>query len=770
MSGVERTKDGYVQVICGAENVREDLLVAWLPPGSTVPATRDKDPFILEVREMRGETSNGMLASPAELGLSDDHRGILEINPKDIGAELVKPGTELKKLYDLDDVVIDIENKMFTHRPDCFGILGIARELAGVAHQAFKSPSWYLDEPRFTKAQGLELITKNEAPGLVPRLMTVAMTQGKNGLSPTWLQAGLTRVGIKPISTLVDLTNFYMQLTGQPLHAYDYDKVKALSDKAATIIARRSKKGETLELLNGKTITFQDNATIVIATDKQVIGLAGVMGGAETEVDATTQNIILECAAFDMYSVRRTSMKYGLFTDAVTRFTKGQSPLQNDRILAQVMHDVTDLTGATQASVVFDEGPRRTPPKSIVLTADFVNERLGSNFAAADIAKLLTNVELHTTSETDNIRVTPSFWRTDLEIPEDIVEEVGRLYGYDELPIDLPRRPAVPATENKSILLKSELRKVLAAAGANELLTYSFVHGDLLSAVGQDKSHAYKLGNALSPNLQYYRLSLTPSLLEKVHPNIKTGVDEFALFEINKVHTKQIVGKDKLPTELEHLALVVAADSKIASRAYEGAPYYQAAKYLWHTLAHSGTQTSLRLVPLTAVKLEHPYDAQLTSPFEPKRSAAVVSTDGRFWGVVGEYRTGVKKQLKLPDFCAGFEINLSLFTKLPQQQKYRPLSKYPASKQDISFVVKDSTAYDDLVLTVTGAVTEASEASGYWTSLQPVDIYQKPKQSKHITLRLTIVHPDRTLTTQEVNSLLDDVAAVAEKKIGAKRI
>ena len=543
---VERNEAGLVQVVCGAPNVREGILVAWLPPGSTVPSSFDHDPFVLGARKLRGFMSNGMLASPQELGIGDNHDGILEV---DFACLL---GANFAEIYGLNDYIIDIENKMFTHRPDCFGILGVAREISGILGHQFLEPSWYETFVNQLIPYGpeLPLIVRNEAPELVPRFMAVAIQGVTVGPSTVWMQTHLSRVGIRPISNIVDTTNYYMYLTGQPLHAYDYDKVKALDNgEGATLIARRVTAGEQLTLLNGKAIEPRIDA-IVIATNTEVIGLAGVMGGASTEVDASTKNIILECATFDMYSIRRTSMVHGLFSEAVTRFNKGQSPLQNDRVLEAaagwICSNSLNVNGATEfASHILDEsapGLTVNVPTigTVELTIDFIAVRLGVEFEPGAIQTLLGNVgfivETESVNDTYLLRVAVPFWRTDIALKEDIVEEVGRLYGFDKLPLKLSSRTLTPVTKNDMLQLKNQLRSSLKQAGANEVLTYSFVHGNLLTKVGQNPEQAYKLKNALSPDLQYYRMSLTPSLLEKVNSNIRAGYGHFALFEFGKCH------------------------------------------------------------------------------------------------------------------------------------------------------------------------------------------------------------------------------------------
>lgn len=761
---VKRDGDGYVQVVCGAPNVREGLTVAWLPPGSTVPSTyADKEPFVLSTRELRGVVSNGMLASASELGMSEDHTGILEITAQDVGDELTKPGTPFKKLYGLDDVVLDLENKMFTHRPDCFGTLGVARELAGIAGVAFVSPEWYTmplrHEPGTTT---LPLEVSNHAETLVPRFMAQVVSGVTVGPSPLWLQAYLARVGIKSINNVVDLTNYYMMLTGQPLHAFDYDKLLQRSKKP-TLGPRMAREGEVITLLGGKEIKLTEQ-DIVIATDSQAVAIAGVMGGADTEVDETTKTIVIECATFDMYSIRRTSMRHGLFTDAVTRFTKGQSPLQNDRVLGKIVDDLVK-DGAIVASEGFDMRTATVVSMpAVTVTAAFINERLGSDLSAEAIKALLDNVELQTEiqSPKSELRITPPFWRTDLELPEDIVEEVGRLHGFDRLPVELPARASRPAQRDPLRTLKQRIRAVLKAGGANEVLGYSFVHEKLLLAAQQDPTKAYKISNAISPDLQYYRLSLTPSLLEKTQSNIRGGYDRFAIYEIGKTHSKRMPLDEGLPPEGQSLALVYAASPKVAQT---GASYYQARVVLDALAGALGVRLHYR--PLTDED-----GSDRTRPFERTRAASVyIDGHDRPLGVIGEYGAKTRKALKLPDACAGFEIDLDVLMLAVGGDKktYQPLPKFPKVTQDISLRVGDTVLFGDLYVVLEQAVGHAKPLDTHAT-LEPLDIYRTDEGVTHMAFRLHIASYERTMHAEEVNALLDSAASDAHKQLGTVRI
>ena len=774
VADVPRDDNGLVQVVCGAPNVHADMWAIWLPPQSTVPASFDDDePFVLDARPLRGVLSQGMLAAADELAIGTDHEGIIEIHEHDVlaGVDLTA-GASFAETFGLDDYVLDIENKMFTHRPDCFGQLGVAREIAGIFHQQFTSPEWYKSEQQFIEAEGLELTVTNEAPELVPRFMAVAIRDVTVGPSPLWLQCKLVAMGGKPINNIVDATNYMMLMTAQPTHAYDYDKLRG-----STLGARLARDGEKVSLLNGKEyeLTTDD---IVIADGEGVIGLAGIMGGADTEVSDGTKNIVLECANFDMYALRRTAMRHGIFTDALTRFNKGQSPLQNAAVLKQLM----GMVGGVQASEVFDKRNDRLMAMQrdsrvtfgsagketisifdwgavtgvLVLESTFVNERLGTEFSPQEICRILKNVEIKAHEEPEpntpyQFEVIAPFWRTDLELPEDIVEEVGRLYGFDKLPRQLPLRSIKSTPKNLRRELKNAVRQSLSRAGANEVLTYSFVHERVLKNAEQDISQAYKLSNALSPDLQYYRLTVLPSLLDKVHANIKAGHDEFALFEMGKGHIKMHgLGEDGLPEASQFTDIVYAAKKPGA-----GAPFYKIRR-LVEQLAHDlGAE-------LVFKPIEQERNFPVTAPFDQSRSALVETTDGRFIGMVGELKQSVIKNFKLPAYVAAVSLDTAgleaVYVK--RGSHYQPLSRYPSTSRDISLKVPAQVNYASVYDCVKRVIDSHQELQ---IVIKPISIYQPDGDSstKTITFNIKFTSLERTLTDKAITPIIEGLVAAA---------
>ena len=783
VADVPRDEGGLVQVVCGAPNVHADMWAIWLPPKSTVPASFDEDePFVLDARPLRGVLSQGMLAAADELDIGTDHEGIIEITERDVpaGVELTA-GASFAETFGLDDYVLDIENKMFTHRPDCFGQLGVAREIAGIFGRKFTSPDWYKEEQKFAGGEGLELEVFNDAPELVPRFMAVAIRNVTVQPSPLWLQCQLVAMGSKPINNIVDATNYIMLMTAQPTHAYDYDKLRG-----SKLEARLARDGEKVSLLNGKEYELT-NDDIVIADGEGVIGLAGIMGGADTEVSSDTKNIVLECANFDMYALRRTAMRHGIFTDALTRFNKGQSPLQNAAVLKQLM----GMVGGVQASEVFDKRNDRLMVMQhdsrvtfgsagketisifdwgavtgvLVLESTFVNERLGTEFSPQEICRILKNVEIKAHEEPEpntpyQFEVIAPFWRTDIEFPEDVIEEIGRLYGFDKLPRQLPMRSIKPAPRNLRRQLKQAIRQSLSRAGANEVLTYSFVHERVLKNAEQDPSRAYRLSNALSPDLQYYRTSVLPSLLDKVHANIKAGHDEFMLFEIGKIHDKELPLTDEnLPSEQTFVNGIYASKKPRA-----GAPFYKARKLVDRLLADLKVEADF-------VKIAES-GADVPAPFDGQRSAWIVAKNGDKLGIVGELSQAVRRNFKLPDYTAAFSLDIEKLQAClteSREHNYRPLSRFPSISQDISLRSSVEISHDELLRAVRQCLDEPENLH---CQIQTLGIYQ-PKDDaaiKTTTFRLTFTSYQQTLTDAEIKPIMDNIATAALTKLDAERI
>lgn len=750
---VERDENGLVQVVCGAPNVRAGLLVAWLPPESTVPETYGTvEPFVLGAKPLRGVMSNGMIASARELDLYDDHSGILELD-KDAA-----PGTSFAELYELNDYLLDIENKSLTHRPDAFGVIGFAREVAGIQGKPFTNPEWLNDlAPMIENDGSAEAPAVNiEQAELSDRFQAIVLTGiNEKATSPVQLQTYLARSGVRPINAAVDVSNYLMLLTGQPSHTYDYDKLKVVAGNDFTIRVRLARPEEKLVLLDGKEITL-DESDIVIAAGDTAVGLAGIMGGDNTKVDDTTRSVVLEVATFDLYHMRSSQMRHGIFSEAVTRFTKGIPAPLSSPVMAEAVHMLAQQTGARATSAPVDEYPGKREPITVTVSERLINETLGTAFAAEDIADLLENVGFTVTFSDLTATVTVPYWREDIHIPEDIVEEVGRLAGFDTINLTLPRRDFVAVRPSGFDKLRSKLRSRLVRAGANEVLTYSFVHSDLLKKAGQNPDDAYRIINSISPDLQYYRLSLTPSLLNNIFANVKAGYDSFALFECNKVHQKpEGMTDENVPVERDSIALV------ITDRRKQGSAYYQAKTFLDYAL--EGVGVTATYVPL----METSIAAQV---FEPKRSASVIDkASGKVIGIVGEYKKSVQKAFKLPEYTAGFEISPRVVLELSQAAglSYRPLSRYPGSERDVCFQVAHTISYEEIISSARAAL----QNTGLLFEVSPLDLYEaEGSETKNITIRIQLGSYEKTMTADEVNNVIESVIGEVIKATDGKVI
>lgn len=717
---VEKNADGLVQVVCGAPNVREGMLAVWIAPGAVVPASVNEDaPFVIGKRKMLGQyESNGMLAGADELDFDDKHEKIAEIDPA-----VAQPGDALAGVLELNDKILEIENKSLTHRPDCFGMIGFAREVAGILGEKFEYESIKED---LKINNSVEIKIENE--NICERYSAVVLE--KHGELKqkylTWQDTILAKSGMRPVDSIVDATNYLMLLTGQPLHAFDYDKfVTVGGTEQVKIVVRLAKKGEKLTLLDDKEIGLNEN-DIVIASGETPVALAGAMGGKSTEIDENTRNIIIESATFSLYNLRKTQMAHGIFSEAITRFTKGQPPYQT---LAVAEDCARMLADGFKVVAVADEYPK--PEKEIIVkvTVDEINGLLGTNYDKDLIVKTLENVGFAVNVEGEGLEIKAPEWRTDIHIKEDIIEEVGRLLGYDNIQPTLPLHGT--AELNKMWGLKKQVREIMRRLGANELLTYSFVSERLLKKAGQDPKNSYKIVNSISPELQYIRQSIVPSLLDKVYMNQKIPFDKFALYEMNKVYQKTWgMDDENVPVEKMQMGMV------LAERKNTGTAYYKAKKYAEELLGE--LNISVKFLPLKE-------ETAIERPFEPKRAAEIWAGEECI-GVVGEFRNSVRQNFKLAEYLAGFELDLDAILKKANTKKEIYLGEI--EKRDLT--VKTTGAYAELVTKIEKVLVRNDVVA----EITPLAIYQpEGVEEKNISVHLEFHQKINSELMQELEAL-----------------
>ena len=757
---VERNEDGFVQVVCGAPNVKEGMLVAWLPPNSIVPSTyNSEEPFKLVAKQLLNVKSNGMIASARELDLYDEHEGILEIHSNE------KAGSYFIDIFDLNDYLLDIENKSLTHRPDTFGVIGFAREVAGIQGVSFKTPEWlfnnkiklngnlpspkvFIDNPEAAENYELVIVDGNFL----------------NAETPNDIKSFLSRVGVRPVNAIVDATNYMMLISGQPLHAFDYDKLVALCGGEPEIHVRYAKDGETLITLEDKKLHLTENDIVIVAND-HVVALAGAIGGKDTAVDSSTKSVAIESATFNMFNLRSTQMRHGIFSEAITRFTKGQPYQQNTPVLLATIALLNNWASVTNTSEVSIASGNRTEKYPVEVSANEISKILATSLSAKEIQEILEKVEFKVDIKGDNLIITAPWWRQDISIKEDIAEEVGRLCGYDNISLSLPLRDFKAVTPNSFDTFKQQIRKTLASAGGNETLTYSFTPSAIMKQAGQDITNAYKIVNSISPELEYYRLSLMPSLLKAANLNLKQGHNEFMLFEINKVHAlSRGLAEDSVPIEGYNVAGVVYQKDTSA-----GTEYYRT-KYILEFLLKK-LNIKLNYVPLDSEE----NSLSMFAPFEPKRSAMLKDAEtGDLIGVVGEYKKSVIKNFKLSGAIAGFEINLIKLFELYQgasKDNYQPISKYPSLERDLCFKVNKDINYVKIINSVNEVLN--NNYKNIACQITPVDIYSAKEhegaqeETKNITIRLKIQAHNKTLTNQEINNIINDITKNVSVKTDA---
>ena len=700
---INNGSDELIQVLCGAPNVRAGMLAAWIAPGAIVPASVNEDaPFVIGKRKMLGKyDSNGMLASAHELDFGDDHSGIVEIDPA-----LAQPGVLLADVFDLKDIILDIENKSLTHRPDCFGVIGFAREVAGILGEKFDVK--IEDEKNDINNTAIEIEIENKD---ICKRYTAVVLEKHGEIKKkylTWVDTILAKSGMRPVDPIVDATNYFMLLTGQPLHAFDYDKfVEVGGVKDPKIIVRLAKDGEKLILLDGKEVELNHN-DIVITSNDVPVALAGSMGGASTMIDENTRNIILESATFSLYNLRKTQMEHGIFSEAITRFTKGQPAYQTLAVAKQC----ADMLGSGfKISSVADKYIDPEGEIRIEISANEINGLLGTNYSEELIIKTLSNVGFTVKREKSVLTIIAPKWRTDIRIKEDIIEEVGRLLGYDNIPLTLPRH--MTASPNAMILIKSEIRNIMKEFGANELLTYSFVSERLFKKAGLDPNNAYRIVNSISPELQYVRQSIVPSLLDKAYMNQKMPVDKFAIYEINKVYQKCWgMDNESVPVEKMQMGFVVAERKGV------GTAYYKAKKFVDSLLGQFSINA--KYLPLKKTDAE-------TLPFEIKRAAEIWVGD-EYIGVVGEFKNSVKRNFKLAEYLAGFEINVDGVLNLMKDEEK---IKICLNKEQRDLTIQTNENYADVV----EKVEKVLKGYDLDVEITPISIYQKDDE-KRISLHL----------------------------------
>lgn len=687
------------KIVCGAQNLAVGEKVPVALPGVTLP-----DGLKIAKRRIRGRMSDGMLCSPKELGIGEDHAGIWLLPAN------AKPGLTLAGA--LKGAADSIELEVPANRPDLYGYVGVAREYAALTTTRFKEPKLMFAGRKKT---GLRMIKISDRE-LCRRFTHARLTHVKNGQSPAWLREALTAAGVRPISAVVDITNYVMLETGQPLHAYDSTTLTG-----TVLFARRSKPDEVLTTLDGKRRTLKPG-TPVIADRTQAVGIAGIMGGRTTEVSKSTVEIDLECASFDPVAIRKASRQLGLRTDASSRFEKNIPPAMTLPTIRRAIDLLQRICGATVVQFT-DEYPRAERPVRIRASVTRINQLLGTSLTASVIKRQLKQFGFTITGGGDRLAIVVPYWRPDVTHEADLAEEVARSLGYDKLPATLPESTLAPVVTPSSRQLEQRLAGLIRGAGYSEVMTHSLVGDDLLDRSGFP-SKLVKMANPLSADHAYLRGSMVPRHLESIAANLRWE-DTVAFYEVGQVFEPN--GKKKVAQQRKLLA-TLATKSK-----------GELLPQLRGLLEAMSEQLGFDELNFPTVELEQ---------FVKGRHWQIVA-DGVRIGWIGEYAH--PQQFKAGQI--GFlSLNLEYVANaVPSGRQVVSPNELPPAYRDISAFAPSGAAYADFKRLIQRAASQPVVIS------QPSEYEADGKRS--LSVKLTFQATECTLTDTQVKGQMNAIEA-----------
>jgi phenylalanyl-tRNA synthetase beta chain len=765
-------------IVCGAHNfdVDDDVVVAL--PGASLP-TPD-GPFVISARKTYGHVSDGMICSQRELGLGDDHTGIIVL--ADLGLQ-AEPGTDALALFGLGERTVEVN--VTPDRGYCFSIRGIGREYAHAigATAGYRDPAdLAVPEPTGDafSVQVHDEAPINGTPGCDRFVTRVVRGIDPSAPSPAWLSRRLTQSGMRPISLAVDITNYVMLHLGQPLHAYD---LNTLADEGITV--RRARPGETLTTLDDVTRTLHPEDLLITdgAAGQRVIGLAGVMGGASTEVSATTTDILVEAAHFDPISIARTARRHKLPSEASRRFERGVDPLVCAAAAEMAVRMLVEYGGGSPGAVGdLNEVP---DPRPVTMPADLPARLVGVQYNRATVVRRLREIgcDVDDSADPQNegavLTVTPPSWRPDLLAGADLVEEVARLEGYQAIPSVLPVAPpgrGLTRTQRG----REAVARSLAEAGWSQVLTYPFTGTGVFHALGladgDPRRFAAALANPLSDEAPLMTTTLLATLPEALRRNISRGASDVALFEVGTVTRPtrlpdlgdaQILPVATRPSDAQLTALQDAVPPQpllvagIAAGRMAPAGWWGPGRAVDHTDAIAAA-----LLVGRAVGVRLRAESASTAPWHPGRCARLVTASGAEAGHAGELHPKVCERLDLPVRTVAFELDLDeLLAAAPGQVAARPISTQPVVKEDIALIVDESVPSADLA----AALREGGGA--LLESVRLFDVYtgeQVGAGRKSLAFNLRMRATDRTLTSQQSAQVRRAAVAAAQQRFGAE--
>ena len=716
-----------VQIVAGAKNFRKDDLVPVALPGATV-TTLDVP---VGTRKMVGGKyeSQGMLCSARELGVTDEHEGILVLGD---GAQV---GGAVTEFLGLGDDVLEFE--IYPNRPDQMSVLGIAREVALLYRTPLRHPDTSVMEEG-TPASTSTSVTIDDARGC-PRYLARVIEDVRFAPSPALVQARLSACGFRPLGNLVDATNYVLLLLGQPLHAFDMDKLAE-----QRIVVRNARTGERIVTLDGEDRELRDT-DLVIADAQAAQAIAGVMGGADSEVGRETKRVLLESAYFDPIRISRTSRGHHMRTEASARFERGADARMVPDAAALAAELMRTWAGGRVASGAVDEGG---PPelKRMTLRAERIATVLGIEVPTAETERLLTGLGCEVSQTDSRLDVVAPSWRPDLEREVDLIEELARLYGYETIPAE--DRPGFRGGRTPRQQLRDRLREVLLGAGLSEATLPSFVAAPDIEAIAYD-GEVVCVANPMTADQRQLRPSLFPGLLRAAQRNVAHGVSDVRLFEFGKIFRGWAEGED-LPNETEHVAMLLVGNMS----AHWAEPRRAADSFDMKGII----ELALRELGVEDWTLEP--DAQML--FHPGRSANVF-VDGELVGRFGEIKPSVARAFDLDAAVVGGLSLAPLLARARETLRVASLATQPPVLRDISMWVPVDVAAGDVLATISSAGGEHLER------VELVDEYRpESEERRSLAFALTFRAPGRTLRAEEADAARSAIAEACRDRHGAE--
>lgn len=726
-----------VQIICGAPNVAKGQKVAVAKVGAVLPGN-----FKIKKAKLRGEESNGMICSLQELGMEG------KIVPKEYAEGIfvfpadAEVGADAISFLNRDDQVLELS--LTPNRADCLSMLGVAYEVAAILGREVKLPETDL-EPIAEKATDYVKIVV-EAKEDNPLYNAKLIKNVKICPSPLWMQTRLMNAGIRPHNNVVDITNYILLEYGQPLHAFDYDRLGSKE-----ILVRRALDGEKFVTLDDVERTLTSDH-LVITNGTEPVALAGVMGGANSEVSSDTTTVLLEAAYFNGLTVRKASKDHGLRSEASARFEKGVDPNRVRAAGERAAYLMVKYAGGDVLKGAAEVDTLSVEPAVVSITLEKINRVLGTTLGMNDVKEIFERLQFASAIEGDTITVTAPTRRGDIKIEEDLIEEVARLYGYDNIPITLPVGSTTPGKLSAYQKKRRVVREFLEGAGLYQAVTYSLTSEDKAAQFTLEIREAIRLAMPMSEDRSVLRLSIIPQLLEVLKYNSARQNDSLAVYETGNVFLSN--GKDVLPDEEEHVAAAMTG--------------------LWHSHSWQGEKKSVDFFVLKGIleglfaklglseqRIEF-VQAQIDG-MHPGRTAEIRLNGGKI-GFAGQVHPSVQKDLDLKDTYV-FELSLkALLEENAEPLQYEAIPRFPSITRDIALVVNKET--------VSGTMKEIILTAGapLLKEAHVFDLYEGEKMEedkKSIAFSLKYVDPERTLTDEEVTKVHERVLEALKEKAGA---